>query len=191
MWLSVVVAYAAPAVEEGFRGMPTYYNAYVCENGHVRHHSVKPARLLRELPDLAPTDPADPFCDECGAPLLDACPDCQSTLRGGKDYESGGGGLERPWPYCYGCGEPLPWTTAALQAIEELAREDDELSDEEVETLLDAAKSLSDESVTPQTTVRIRRFRRIATKLGPDLYSAVIKLGTDIASEAVKKELGV
>lgn len=39
--------------------------------------------------------------------------------------------LERARPYCYQCGAPLPWTRQALHAIEELAREDSDLSDDE------------------------------------------------------------
>ena len=37
--------------------------------------------------------------------------------------------------FCYKCGDPFPWTAAALRAAEDLADEMDALSDDEKESL--------------------------------------------------------
>jgi len=175
--------------------MADFYNAYVCERGHINRSDVGlEVGLEDEDTGQRSTEPRPPdsFCDECGATVLAECPICESTLRGARIMNMGlpDREFQRPRPYCYQCGEPLPWTRDALNAIEELALEQGDLSDAEVGQLVDAARRLSDETLSPQSTVGVSRFRRLVGRMSGETREAVMKIGVDLASAAIKKELG-
>jgi hypothetical protein len=44
------------------------------------------------------------YCSECGAPLLNHCPNCNRYLETIPKYG-------HPAPFCLECGVPLPWAT--------------------------------------------------------------------------------
>jgi hypothetical protein len=89
--------------------------------------------------------------------------------------------------FCYKCGEPFPWTIAALKAAEELSDELDGLNDDERESLKKSLNELVRE--TPSTRVAETRFKRIMKKVGKDGYESMQSILTDIVSETVRKTI--
>ena len=99
--------------------------------------------------------------------------------------------FERPHPYCHGCGDPLPWTEKAIAAIAELAEEDSSLNAAELTQLGKAVERLGDEQESAETTLAVSRFQRITAKLGGPARDAVVKIATDIASAAIRGQIGM
>jgi len=56
---------------------------------------------------------------------------------------------------------------------------------------VEAAKRLGDAEEAPETTLAVSRFKRITQKLGPVPRDAVVKIATDIASTAVRQQMGL
>jgi hypothetical protein len=156
----------------------SYYDvAQICENGHV----------INSMARGYPNSNQD-YCDKCGAPTLMACPSCQTAIRG--DYHVPGVisfSDYRVPSFCYKCGEPFPWTAAALRAAEELAEELEGLTDDERESLKKSLNELVRE--TPNTRVAETRFKRIMKKVGKDGYESMRSILTDIVSETVRKTI--
>jgi hypothetical protein len=70
-----------------------------CTNGHQTTGDVN------QHPTLA-----SPFCSQCGAKTIIACPGCSAPIRG---HQLGvmGDGWTLP-AFCLSCGAPFPWTRA-------------------------------------------------------------------------------
>jgi hypothetical protein len=52
------------------------------------------------------------------------------------------------------------------------------------------SKSIADlASDTPRTPVAVAKVKRILSKVGSDAYQAILKVITDVATEAAKKQL--
>jgi len=84
-----------------FDDEPAAYHdvALVCLNGHMVNDRV------RDMPQFNKK-----FCDRCGEPTIDTCPNCKTPIQG--DYKSGVVVLG-PTPvrsFCHQCGKPFPWT---------------------------------------------------------------------------------
>jgi len=87
--------------------------------------------------------------------------------------------------FCPDCGEPYPWTEAALKAAQELSDELENLSPEECDLLKKSIDDIVRE--TPQATVAVSRFKRLVAKAGPvaaDMYREIL---LPLLSETVKK----
>lgn len=155
-----------------------YDTAQICLNGHVITRSAEDSPEFREK-----------HCSDCGAETVTACPHCLEKIRG---YLRGSMPSLRPQPapaFCHNCGKPYPWTDRAVQAIRELALETDGLTNEEKENL---SRSLDDlVRDTPQTQVAIARFKKFAAKAGSATVEAMKTILVSVATEAVKKHLGV
>ncbi len=98
----------------------TYYPAHICLRGHVKSSDGKV--------DVEPGE----HCQQCGDPIIDACPRCKAPIRGQDSYLTHA--YERP-SFCYKCGRPYPWMEDRLQTAKELLDHDDKLSLEEREKL--------------------------------------------------------
>ena len=48
-----------------------------------------------------------------------------------------------------------------------------------------------DAEYSAEATLAVNRFRRITAKLGPDTRAAIVKIGTDVASAAIRNQIGV
>lgn len=89
--------------------------------------------------------------------------------------------------FCPDCGEPYPWTEAALKAAQELSDELENLSPEERDLLKKSIDDIVRE--TPQATVAVSRFKRLVAKAGPvaaDMYREIL---LPLLSEAVKRTI--
>lgn len=97
--------------------MGTYLVGQVCLNGHPVTGDVHSGL-------------AQPFCSECGAKTITNCQCCGAAIHG-KYHEPGivlFGSFE-PDSYCYNCGQPYPWTEAALRNTALLIQEEEDFSD--------------------------------------------------------------
>ncbi len=91
------------------------YMTAVCRRGHIADY------FLTAESAYGSTETA--FCNECGAPILTQCPDCQSPLWGG---ERGSIPPRGPGHFCSRCGGPFPWADrqAIVYRLENLLEED-------------------------------------------------------------------
>ncbi len=152
-----------------------YDAAQICQNGHVINS------MARDYPNSN-----QDHCEKCGSPTIMACPSCQTEIRGHHHVPGVIGFSDYSAPsFCCKCGEPFPWTAAALRAADELADELDGLTDDERESLKKSLGELVRE--TPGTRVAETRFKRIMKKVGEDGYDSMRSILTDIVSETVRK----
>ena len=156
-----------------------YTTALICEKGHVTSL------------DYGPTAPQEPYCKECGAKTLSACPKCDSPIHG--QYFIPGeidlmGGYSAP-NYCQACGTPYPWTQARRFALTEIIAEMQHLSAEDRAKLVERLPDLA--AVTPQTEGAILRMQRALQKAAPGVAEAARRLLIQYATEEAKKRLGL
>lgn len=147
----------------------------VCENGHV----------ITDCLECSNHD--DKFCDECGAPTLSSCPSCGAKIRG-ESMSSGVVviGYVTPAPsYCPECGKPFPWTVASLEALKELAELDDDLTDDDAETLAKSAEQAMSEN--PRTKVAGLRIKKILARAGKETVDGARDLLVDLLAETAKR----
>jgi len=92
-------------------------------------------------------------------------------------------------PYCPDCGNPFPWTEERLKAAHDLIEELDELTGDEKTRLNESISELAHGSA--QTPVAITRIKKIALKIGKGSWTLLEKIITDVASDTVKKTIGL
>jgi hypothetical protein len=155
-----------------------------CKNGHdlgthdngrlghtMRSYIARAERAQREA-----MIPRQPFCTQCGAPTLDACPHCQHKI------------AKRPRPaFCGQCGKTFPWTESALFAAKEYTAEAEGLNAEEKTALIATFNDLTVD--TPRTELAAHRFKEFLKKLAPDVGEGIKKTIVEIASETAAKLL--
>lgn len=120
-----------------------------------------------------------------------ACRNCKTTLRGDERMHMSWRAIEQPYPFCHGCGEALPWTEIALREVEEVARDEGGLSDEETEAYVDAWRTLyraPDESGHAEAAAS--RIKRLGAKLGGDAYGITVRVAGDLLSAWSRGQLG-
>ncbi len=156
--------------------LSNYDVAQVCLNGHTI------TSLLRSEPEQS-----KPFCPRCGQPTIDSCKKCGFPIRGVSE------GIDSlyysPPNNCEHCGSPYPWSEKKIQAVSELASILDELNlNEKTELTKDLTDIASD---NPRTTIAAAKLKKVLAKLGKETYQLAIKVVTDVATEAAKKQLGL
>jgi hypothetical protein len=153
-----------------------YDVAQICLNGHI-------------ITGMAGGSPEfqQKFCAKCGAATIMECPGCRAKIRG-YYFVPGviGVGEQLKTPaFCYNCGKPYPWTEIKIEAARELARELENLTDEEKDIL---TKSIDDiVSDSPRTTLGATRFKKIMSKVGKEGALALKEILVGVVSEAAKK----
>jgi len=147
----------------------------VCQRGHQITAS------LRAHPSQGKA-----FCPECGTRTITSCPNCSKEIRG---FEWGGGfsGRVKVPKFGEACGQSYPWTASALEAVDEIIADLDDLTSEEQQRLSEAVRDLTIDG--PRTELGLTRFRKLATKAGQTLGGSLYKVAIDLASEAAKKAL--
>ncbi len=151
-----------------------YDVAQVCPNGHVATSYYNSYAQQRNQ-----------YCETCGEKTLVSCPNCEKPIRG--SYRSrilAGGSYHRP-AFCQYCGNAFPWTASKLQAAEQLARELDELTEDDQKSLQENLEYLVKD--TPKTQVAASRVKKLLGKAGEGASSLFKELLTDIISETAKK----
>lgn len=154
-----------------------YDEAWICENGHTINS------CIHEMPEKNTE-----FCEKCGAKTVKTCPSCEKPIRG-FDWESSGLSSYKVPSYCIHCGSPFPWTQSKIQAAEELIRLNEDLNDPEKEDFVGAVQEIGKDS--PQAKVGAEKIKKYARKIGQEAYSVIKDIISDIASETIKKQLGI
>jgi hypothetical protein len=144
-----------------------------CLNGHV-------------ISNHAADDPAQPYCDDCGAKTIDRCPACNGLLRGESNYRPTSPD-PKPEKHCLHCGKAFPWTEAHIQAVLDIARYIDSLNEEDRLTLARILPDLVSEKGTPRTPTAIVHMRALLKKGGTLFAEAVQKSLETITSEAIRR----
>lgn len=151
----------------------TQYKQVVCLNGHQRS-------IYADW-----NKPVKGFCTKCGKELIDACPHCNTVIKG---YTSIDGVLDAgirniPVPkYCEGCGKPLPWTAESEKALIELVN----LSQLDIQEKNELNTSIPDLiSDTPKSYLAAFKWKKIGKPILDFAHDTIV----DIASEATIKLL--
>ena len=153
----------------------TYYTACVCLNGHL-------------ITSMVEAKFGTPFCSECGAETITACPSCRTNLRG--SYQGAMAiGPGEVHPYCFACGKSLPWTQRKLDGVAELASAIEELTSHERELLTELMPHLLEE--TPRTAAAGFKIGTIVAKLAPQFRAVLREAIISVAADAGKKALGM
>ncbi|MGD0108074.1 MAG: DUF2321 domain-containing protein [Rhodopila sp.] len=157
---------------------PPRDNAYdvmqVCLNGH-------------QITDRLEESPyeAKPFCPQCGAKTIVACPECKTPIQGYlKLYEFGEASLPNN---CHACGTAYPWRQDALAAAIEAVEMELEGQDATDAAALIAAVSVD----TPRTELSALRLKKLLGKLSKPVYDVAIKIVSDVAAATAKSHLGL
>ena len=160
--------------------MGFYHTAQVCINGHS----------ITDRADKSPERRAD-FCPKCGAETIMHCRNCNNLIRG--DYEVPGvcvlGGIYIPPLFCHTCGQPFPWTTAKIQAAQELTEELDELNATDKGILKENLPKISTDS--PMSEPAAVRIGKVLKKVSSPVGTVLQKIIVEIASETAKKAMGL
>lgn len=158
--------------------MGYYKNAEICLNGHL-------------ISANASSDNHQKFCTQCGVQTISKCIKCDEPIRGW--YQPDGiavihnsKNFKIP-SYCHSCGDPYPWTSSAIETAELLIREEEEISQEEIDKLVEVLSDLTVE--TPKTKlaiVRIKKFLSKSTEFTADgLKQFLIEFGCELALKSL------
>ena len=124
----------------------------VCLNGH-------------QITATAATAPAfcKPFCPDCGAETIMACPTCKAAIQGFYHIQGVFSFREPPIPNnCHQCGTAYPWRQAAIaNAIEVLQME---LEGHDAASIPELVAAASTE--VPGTQIAALKLKRILPKIG-------------------------
>ncbi|MGM9626932.1 MAG: DUF2321 domain-containing protein [Faecousia sp.] len=152
----------------------SHYPAYICENGHE----------ISSSSDIC----AEKFCSQCGAPIISKCPTCNSIIRGKPRSEYNYiFGFHVP-AYCCTCGNPFPWTNAAIEAVKYMLEESD-LSFDEQKKIVDILPDAMTE--TPRTQLAAIRFRKFIASAGEFVADGLRQFAIDFGCEIFKSYLGL
>lgn len=159
--------------------MGTYDVAQICENGHVITDQ------LRSYPEQGKS-----FCDRCGAPTLSQCRQCAAEIPGHyeREWAIAAAWYVRP-SFCRGCGRPYPWTQTAIEEAKKLTALAEKLSQRERDQLASDIDDLVCD--TPRTQGAILRLKLLPPKLGTEVWGAMKVILVNVATDVVKKELGI
>lgn len=155
--------------------MTSYHGASICKNGHVV--SKYNANSQRH-------------CSKCGAEVVSLCSHCNQPIRGlfvSDIVIVGNRPYTRP-DYCYNCGKPYPWTESALQSTALLLQEEEELSEQLKESLVESLPDIITE--TPATNLAVVRVKKCFASAGKFTVDAVRQFVIDFGCELAKKSLG-
>lgn len=124
------------------------------------------------------------YCEKCSAPVISACPQCGTPIRG---HEEGVSGYYHIPSYCRECGSPYPWTEKAIQSAACLLAEDENITAEECNRLIEILPDAMTE--TPRTNlaaVRIRKALKILGTFAADgLRQFVLDYGCDLLKNLI------
>lgn len=155
--------------EEGYDVMQ------VCRNGH------RITAAAETLPHQR-----KPFCPDCGAQTIDACPECNFPIQG---YLKGILIVRPPGVAnnCSHCGTAYPWRQEAIaNAIEVVQMEMDAADAAFVPELVNMVIIEA-----PRTEVAALKLKKLLGKLGRPAYDVSINVLSDLISETAKKALGI
>lgn len=155
-----------------------YDVAQICMNGHAANPS------STRLPQYNTQ-----FCQHCGVKTITSCPNCGEGIRG--RYWGSGVLIEEYEPprFCHNCGSAYPWTDKALDAVRDLARQAENLTDAERQALADSLDDLVRD--TPGTPAAGQRVKLLLSKTAKGTGQAIRDVLVGVVTEAAKKSIGL
>lgn len=147
-----------------------YYPAHICDNGHPVSTS-------------APTCD-DRYCSICGAAVISSCPDCHTMIRG---HRYGASGYYIIPAYCTACGKPFPWTDKAIQSAIALLAEDENITEDECNRLIEVLPDAISE--TPKTQLAAVRFKKALKYVGTFTAEGIRQFLIEFGCELMKNRL--
>ncbi len=167
----------------------------VCLNGHMI------INRTRSLPESNKN-----FCPDCGEPTISSCPHCDADIPGAipktRQLYAISTSQQKPptklvWPedpsiptaYCHNCGKAYPWTEKKIQAAEEMIDLLEDVSDDEKSKLKSDIPDIMHDS--PRSEVAGLRFKTVCGKLTGMARDVFVNVVSDIASETIKKSMGL
>ncbi|NEZ50199.1 DUF2321 domain-containing protein [Clostridium botulinum] len=161
--------------------MGYYKTSIICENGHL------------VTGDSNGNNIDNKYCRKCGAKTITSCLKCETPIRGRYKIEGFADLTSYNYvpSYCHNCGEPYPWTKSALEASKILINEDENLTNDEKQQFCESIPDLLVEESTPRTKVAIVRFKKFLGKAATYTADGIKDIFIDVASETIKKSLGI
>ena len=149
----------------------------VCENGHQ----------ITGCYNIS-TDERQKFCQECGAPTIMACPECNAGIQGdridtGWDRETYSVESADVPSHCGNCGKPYPWTKKIATAIQMFA-ESGNLDDEEKKTIEQDINNIAKD--IPEAKTSAMRMKRLWEKYGPLGRKIIMDFASSTAAKILK-----
>ncbi|KAA2282170.1 DUF2321 domain-containing protein [Candidatus Nitrosocosmicus agrestis] len=155
-------------------GENTYYHAIICLNGHIISDSIESFETKMG------------FCKDCGKPTINKCQNCKNPIHGDMYIPNFVNAIQMESPsFCYGCGNPYPWTKSKINALEELIDFEEKLSETNKEDLKKNINDIINE--TPRTKIATIKFKHLLTKMGKETGIMAKNLAVEMASETAKK----
>ena len=160
--------------------MGYYHTAQICLNGDCVSCRIDESKELSQK-----------YCKKCGAKTITACPNCNAPIRG--EYEVDGlimlGSEYKVPSFCCECGSPYPWTKSALDTAEQLIKEDDKLTDDIKDKVIETLPDIISE--TPKTQLAISRLKRALKSAGKFTADGMRQFVIDFGSELAVKLIGI
>lgn len=157
----------------------SYDDMQACLNGHVITSSFNGSPERRQE-----------YCSGCGARTIHQCPECENRIRGAYLFFGEPGYSPDHAPgYCMHCGSAFPWTRQKIEALVELAAEEESLSNEDREILRDNAPLIATDN--PKSELAALRIKRVMERVGEKSAPIFRKVIMELATEAVKSMLGL
>ena len=160
--------------------MGYYQKAEICLNGHL-------------ISANSSTINHEEFCSSCGKKTITSCPNCNSMIRGWYKMEDvvifhKKEDFKIP-SYCHSCGEPYPWTTNAIKVAELLIAEEEQVSQEEIDKMIEVLSDIIVE--TPKTQLATVRIKKFISKSSSFVADGLRQFIIDFGCEYVLRSMGM
>lgn len=152
----------------------SYYTGFICTNGHA-------------VSTLSYSC-SDKYCTKCGSPIVSRCDNCGTIIRGRYDGNYGFASNYKVPSYCHSCGNPYPWTSAAIEATIAML-EESELSFDDQEKIKSVLPDVITE--TPRTQLASIRFKKAMAAGGTFVAEGLRDFAVNFGCELLKKSLGL
>jgi hypothetical protein len=156
-----------------------YMTAAVCTRGHVVDDALE--FELRDQYD---------HCDQCESPVITACPNCKTPIRGWLFMP---GVFTAPPPYdpptyCFECGKAFPWIANKVADFKEVTDQLEGVSREDRAKLKAAIDDIA-AGGPPAEAAAARIKQMLGGNASTGVARGLWKRSVDIADEAAKKIL--
>jgi hypothetical protein len=173
---------------------PDRYFAAVCRNGHISKDFLDPPSeryKSRVIVGDIPPSKVPPFCGRCGAPVLQTCPSCESSILGAHADYVDPEPLAEAESFCWACGMAYPWATREERVGKLYDLIDHEDLDEA--TLLTVQEQIAVLSAPVDERTDEQRGRALERLKGlvPKAYEAMLPVLQGIATAELKRRLKV
>jgi len=159
---------------------PDRWSGAVCERGHVESGAIE--RLDQEVA---------PFCDECGANVLTACPSCKGQILG--FYINSYNIRFEPPQFCRWCASPFPWASreSLVHHLENQLQREPGLAEGDRRKLLDQIavlrESPADAGVERRQAVALTAIKKLAPKAW-DVGAPIIQ---NLLTSTIRQHMGL